>query len=75
MLSPPAAMAEAIPVELQQTAQGWQLSRDGEPYFIRGAGGEASLDSWLRPARIRSAPGAPTTSARVSTRRTPSVCP
>lgn len=44
MLSPPAAMADAIPVELQQTEQGWQLLRDGEPYFIRGAGGDASLE-------------------------------
>ena len=38
-----AAAAEAIPVELQQTEQGWQLLRGGQPYFIRGAGGDASL--------------------------------
>jgi len=37
------SMAEAVPVELEKTAQGWQLQRDGEPYFIRGAGGDASL--------------------------------
>ncbi len=37
-------MAEAIPVELQKTEQGWQLLRAGEPYFIRGAGGDASLE-------------------------------
>lgn len=37
-------MAEAIPVELEKTAQGWQLLRGGEPYFIRGAGGDASLE-------------------------------
>ncbi|MDX2412927.1 MAG: glycoside hydrolase family 2 TIM barrel-domain containing protein [Woeseiaceae bacterium] len=37
------AMAEAIPVELEKTEQGWQLLRDGEPYFIRGAGGQHSL--------------------------------
>ena len=36
-------MAEAIPVELQKTEQGWQLLRDGEPYLIRGAGGTHSL--------------------------------
>ncbi len=42
-LWPSAALAEAIPVELRQTAQGWQLLRGGEPYFIRGAGGTASL--------------------------------
>ena len=38
-------MAEAIPVELRQTEDGWQLLRGGEPYFIRGAGGDASLES------------------------------
>ena len=37
------ATAEAIPVELRQTEVGWQLLRGGEPYFIRGAGGDASL--------------------------------
>ena len=36
--------AEAIPVELRQTYTGWQLLRDGEPYFIRGVGGSASLE-------------------------------
>ena len=36
-------MAEAIAVELEKTGQGWQLLRGGEPYFIRGAGGDASL--------------------------------
>ena len=41
---PSAAAAEAIPVELQQTEQGWQLLRGGEPYFIRGAGGADSLE-------------------------------
>ena len=30
-------------MELRQTAQGWQLLRGGEPYFIRGAGGKGSL--------------------------------
>lgn len=42
-LPPSPASAEAIPVELRQTAQGWQLLRGGEPYFIRGAGGKGSL--------------------------------
>ncbi len=37
------ALAEAVPVELERTEQGWQLLRDGEPYFIRGAGGTQSL--------------------------------
>lgn len=36
-------MAEAIPVKLEKTGQGWQLLRGGEPYFIRGAGGSHSL--------------------------------
>lgn len=44
MLLPPGALAEAIPVALRQGPQGWQLLRGGEPYFIRGAGGEASLE-------------------------------
>ena len=39
------AWAEAIPVELRQTGQGWQLLRGGVPYFIRGAGGDASLEA------------------------------
>jgi len=38
-------MAEAIPVELRQTGQGWELLRGGEPYFIRGAGGDHSLQA------------------------------
>ncbi len=42
-LLPSPASAEAIPVELRHTAQGWQLFRGGEPYFIRGAGGDGSL--------------------------------
>ncbi len=37
-------MAEAVPVKLQKTEQGWQLLRDGEPYFIKGAGGSGSLE-------------------------------
>ena len=43
LLWPAAASAEAIPVELRQTEDGWQLLRGGEPYRIRGAGGTASL--------------------------------
>jgi hypothetical protein len=43
-LWPSAASAKAIPVELRQTKQGWQLLRGGEPYFIRGAGGGGSMD-------------------------------
>jgi hypothetical protein len=44
VLWPASASADAIPVELRQTEQGWQLLRGGEPYFIRGAGGDGSLE-------------------------------
>ena len=37
------AMAEAIPVKLEKTGQGWELLRGGEAYFIKGAGGRSSL--------------------------------
>jgi hypothetical protein len=39
------AMADAIPVNLEKTEQGWQLLRGGEPYFIHGAGGDGSLEA------------------------------
>lgn len=42
---PAVASAEAIPVQLQRTAEGWQLLRGGRPYFIRGAGGNAPLEA------------------------------
>lgn len=45
MLLPCAALADAIPVELRQTSDGWQLLRAGKPYFIRGAGGTGSLSA------------------------------
>ena len=32
-------------MELKKSASGWQLYRGGEPYFIRGAGGDHSLDA------------------------------
>ena len=38
------AMAEAIPVELKKSDDGWQLIRGGEPYFIHGAGGDGPLE-------------------------------
>ncbi len=43
VLMPPVLLADPIPVELRQTEQGWQLWRGGEPYFIRGAGGNSAL--------------------------------
>ena len=36
--------AEPVPVELRLDDDGWQLLRGGEPYLIRGAGGDASLE-------------------------------
>jgi hypothetical protein len=37
--------ADPIRVELVRTGDGWQLLRGGKPYFIRGAGGRASLEA------------------------------
>jgi hypothetical protein len=44
LLAPGMAAAEAIPVELRNTDQGWLLLRGGQPFFIRGAGGDGPLD-------------------------------
>ena len=44
LMHPAMATAAAIPVELKHTEQGWQLLRDGKPYFIKGAGGKDSLE-------------------------------
>ncbi|MGB5491490.1 MAG: glycoside hydrolase family 2 TIM barrel-domain containing protein, partial [Woeseiaceae bacterium] len=41
---PMIASGEAVVVELKQTQQGWQLLRGGQPYLIKGAGGNASLE-------------------------------
>ena len=43
LASPTVAAADPVPVELRRTEAGWELLRGGRPYFIRGAGGEASL--------------------------------
>lgn len=42
----PAVAAErgAIPVRLEKTAEGHRLLRDGQPYFIKGVGGDGSLE-------------------------------
>jgi len=43
------AHAQAIKVELRQTADGgFELYRGGEPYFIKGAGGDASKEFLVR---------------------------
>ena len=44
LLAPGMAAAEAIPVELRNTDEGWLLLRGGQPYLIRGAGGDGPLD-------------------------------
>jgi hypothetical protein len=35
--------AQAIRVEVVKAGDSWQLNRDGKPFFIKGAGGDASL--------------------------------
>ena len=37
-------MAQPTNVTLEETKQGWQLKRDGEPYYVNGAGGQASVE-------------------------------
>ena len=38
------AEAQAVPVQLKQADNGWQLYRDGKPFYIKGAGGDWHLD-------------------------------
>jgi hypothetical protein len=40
--------SKPVPVRLEHTPQGYRLVRDGKPYFIRGAGGDGSLDLLAR---------------------------
>ena len=45
LLSTQAALGQPVPVELVETPDGqWQLLRDGQPYFIMGAGGSGPKD-------------------------------
>lgn len=37
-------LAQAIPVSLEKSDRGWRLQRDGQPYYINGAGGTGSLE-------------------------------
>lgn len=39
--------AQAIPVKIIQTDEGYTLTRGGEPYYIKGAGGSEYLDQVL----------------------------
>ena len=43
--SPVAAQttAQPVPVKLVQESGNWQLQRDGQPYYVKGAGGSGSL--------------------------------
>lgn len=36
--------SQAVKVEVKNTESGWQLYRDGKPYYIKGAGGDTHLD-------------------------------
>ncbi|MEM7682153.1 MAG: glycoside hydrolase family 2 TIM barrel-domain containing protein [Planctomycetota bacterium] len=44
IVSTPAAHAQAVPTQLVETKSGWELQRDGQPYFIRGVGGDSRKD-------------------------------
>lgn len=39
-----AAAAQPVPVEVRETETGWQLFRGGEPYLVKGGGGQDNLD-------------------------------
>lgn len=42
VVSPLLARAEAVRVEVKRTGESWQLLRGGKPYYVKGAGGDAS---------------------------------
>ncbi len=45
-LTQPTAKAQPVHVDLMEVAPGqWQLLRDGQPYFIKGAGGDGPKDA------------------------------
>ena len=43
--SAPADATGPVKVELRKTETGWTLFRDGQPFFIQGAGGDASRET------------------------------
>ncbi len=42
------AQGQAIKTELKKTPGGWQLLRDGKPFFVKGAGGDESRDTLVQ---------------------------
>lgn len=42
------AMADAVPVAVQKGDAGWQLMRGGEPYQVKGAGGDTTSEKYLK---------------------------
>lgn len=44
----PAGPSGPITVQLRKVDAGWELTRDGRPYFVRGAGGEGSKELLAR---------------------------
>ena len=37
-----------VPVRVERASNGWQLLRDGKPYFIKGGGGDGSKEVLAR---------------------------
>jgi hypothetical protein len=46
--SPSSVEDHSAGVQLRKTEGGWKLLRDGQPYFIRGAGGDGSKELLAR---------------------------
>ena len=44
LLTATAAWGAAVPVRVEQTADGYRLLRGGTPYLVKGAGGSGDLD-------------------------------
>lgn len=44
LLVPLLGVAQPVPVAVRRTATGYELTRGGRPYFVKGAGGHGYLD-------------------------------
>ena len=44
LLIPFFCFSQAIPVEIISTSNGFELLRDGKPYYIKGVGGSTNLE-------------------------------